>query len=222
MEESFIRCSSPRGELQSSGDQYHRDGGGLQVRTWQLCKCLPETTWRAEFCVCLCACFRDVHQRGLSRPVFLSESDQWDAVLCALVIDLDFDGQKEVLLGTYGQVPAPFYWCTLKLANSIKAVIALDEEDGDSLLYILVCRNFFVTNSNQWGMTTMGSLSYSGGGASRVRCCLLYTWIWLETVWGSSLFLHWRDCISYRFVEQSFGTVISGADVCHHSSPLSS
>lgn len=51
---------------------------------------------------------RDVQQRGLSRPVFLSESDQWDAVLCALVIDLDFDGQKEVLLGTYGQVPAPF------------------------------------------------------------------------------------------------------------------
>ncbi|TWW74309.1 KICSTOR complex protein kaptin [Takifugu rubripes] len=47
--------------------------------------------------------YRDVHQRGLSRPVFLSESDQWDAVLCALVIDLDFDGQKEVLLGTYGQ-----------------------------------------------------------------------------------------------------------------------
>uniref|UniRef100_A0A671TPK9 Kaptin (actin binding protein) n=1 Tax=Sparus aurata TaxID=8175 RepID=A0A671TPK9_SPAAU len=33
----------------------------------------------------------------------LLESDQWDAVLCALVIDLDFDGQKEVLLGTYGQ-----------------------------------------------------------------------------------------------------------------------
>ncbi len=48
--------------------------------------------------------FRDVQERGLSRSVCLSESDQWDAVLCALVIDLDFDGQKEVLLGTYGQV----------------------------------------------------------------------------------------------------------------------
>nr|XP_046267350.1 KICSTOR complex protein kaptin isoform X2 [Scatophagus argus] len=47
--------------------------------------------------------YRDVQDRGLSRPVCLSESDQWDAVLCALVIDLDFDGQKEVLLGTYGQ-----------------------------------------------------------------------------------------------------------------------
>uniref|UniRef100_A0A7N6A0J1 Kaptin (actin binding protein) n=1 Tax=Anabas testudineus TaxID=64144 RepID=A0A7N6A0J1_ANATE len=45
----------------------------------------------------------DVHECGLSRSMCLSESDQWDAVLCALVIDLDFDGQKEVLLGTYGQ-----------------------------------------------------------------------------------------------------------------------
>ncbi|XP_034745550.1 KICSTOR complex protein kaptin [Etheostoma cragini] len=47
--------------------------------------------------------YRDVQEQGLSRSVCLSESDQWDAVLCALVIDLDFDGQKEVLLGTYGQ-----------------------------------------------------------------------------------------------------------------------
>uniref|UniRef100_A0A3P9HM52 Kaptin (actin binding protein) n=1 Tax=Oryzias latipes TaxID=8090 RepID=A0A3P9HM52_ORYLA len=48
-------------------------------------------------------CLRDVQERGLSCSTCLSESDQWDAVLCALVIDLDFDGQKEVLLGTYGQ-----------------------------------------------------------------------------------------------------------------------
>ncbi|XP_040906682.1 KICSTOR complex protein kaptin [Toxotes jaculatrix] len=47
--------------------------------------------------------YRDVQECGLSRSMCLSESDQWDAVLCALVIDLDFDGQKEVLLGTYGQ-----------------------------------------------------------------------------------------------------------------------
>lgn len=47
--------------------------------------------------------YRDVQEVGLSQPVCLLESDQWDAVLCALVIDLDFDGQKEVLLGTYGQ-----------------------------------------------------------------------------------------------------------------------
>ncbi|KAL6099235.1 kptn [Pungitius sinensis] len=47
--------------------------------------------------------YRNVQERGLSHPTCLSESDQWDAVLCSLAIDLDFDGQKEVLLGTYGQ-----------------------------------------------------------------------------------------------------------------------
>ncbi|XP_057677947.1 KICSTOR complex protein kaptin isoform X1 [Corythoichthys intestinalis] len=47
--------------------------------------------------------YRNVQEKGLSQSLFLAESDQWDAVLCALVIDLDFDGQKEVLLGTYGQ-----------------------------------------------------------------------------------------------------------------------
>lgn len=45
----------------------------------------------------------------MSHPVCLLESDQCDAVLCALVIDLDFDGQKEVLLGTYGQVRASLF-----------------------------------------------------------------------------------------------------------------
>lgn len=64
--------------------------------------------------VCLW-CFRDVQERGLSRSTCLSESDQWDAVLSALVIDLDFDGQKEVLLGTYGQVRASLYLSLLKL-----------------------------------------------------------------------------------------------------------
>uniref|UniRef100_A0A8C5FCR3 Kaptin n=1 Tax=Gadus morhua TaxID=8049 RepID=A0A8C5FCR3_GADMO len=46
---------------------------------------------------------RDIQEHGMSHPEFLLESDQWDAVLCALVVDLDFDGQKEVLIGTYGQ-----------------------------------------------------------------------------------------------------------------------
>lgn len=47
--------------------------------------------------------YRDVQEHGLTHSTCLIESDQWDAVLSALVIDLDFDGQKEVLLGTYGQ-----------------------------------------------------------------------------------------------------------------------
>ncbi|XP_071023432.1 KICSTOR complex protein kaptin isoform X1 [Oncorhynchus clarkii lewisi] len=47
--------------------------------------------------------YRDVQKYGVSCHACLSESDQCDAVLCALVTDLDFDGQKELLLGTYGQ-----------------------------------------------------------------------------------------------------------------------
>uniref|UniRef100_A0AAY5F625 Kaptin (actin binding protein) n=1 Tax=Electrophorus electricus TaxID=8005 RepID=A0AAY5F625_ELEEL len=47
--------------------------------------------------------YRDVERSGVSRPVCLADSDQCDAVLCAILIDLDFDGQPEVLLGTYGQ-----------------------------------------------------------------------------------------------------------------------
>ncbi|XP_037543951.1 KICSTOR complex protein kaptin [Nematolebias whitei] len=47
--------------------------------------------------------YRDIQNRGLSWSTCLSDSDQSDAVLCALVIDLDFNGQKKVLLGTYGQ-----------------------------------------------------------------------------------------------------------------------
>ncbi|TRY57329.1 hypothetical protein DNTS_024927, partial [Danionella cerebrum] len=47
--------------------------------------------------------YRDVEHNGLSRQLCLADSDQCDAVLCALVVDLDFDGHQELLLGTYGQ-----------------------------------------------------------------------------------------------------------------------
>uniref|UniRef100_A0A671KVC8 Kaptin (actin binding protein) n=1 Tax=Sinocyclocheilus anshuiensis TaxID=1608454 RepID=A0A671KVC8_9TELE len=70
----------------------------------------PDTNICCLFCtMCLVECkinvcvFRDVEQYGLSRQLCLAESDQCDAVLCALVVDLDFDGQHELLLGTYGQ-----------------------------------------------------------------------------------------------------------------------
>ena len=34
----------------------------------------------------------------------LPHSDLYDSPLCATVADVDFDGQNEILLGTYGQV----------------------------------------------------------------------------------------------------------------------
>ncbi|XP_023690042.1 KICSTOR complex protein kaptin isoform X1 [Paramormyrops kingsleyae] len=47
--------------------------------------------------------YRDVHTCGLTNSICLPESNQYDVVLCALVIDLEFDGNRELLLGTYGQ-----------------------------------------------------------------------------------------------------------------------
>ncbi|XP_032830149.1 KICSTOR complex protein kaptin isoform X2 [Petromyzon marinus] len=47
--------------------------------------------------------YRDVLVRGLSDQAVLPGSDRYDSVLCALVCDVDCDGQDEILLGTYGQ-----------------------------------------------------------------------------------------------------------------------
>ncbi|NWX45808.1 KPTN protein, partial [Steatornis caripensis] len=47
--------------------------------------------------------YRDVLTHGLGDQVILPASDQYDSVLCALVTDIDFDGAREILLGTYGQ-----------------------------------------------------------------------------------------------------------------------
>lgn len=179
MEESFIRCSSLRGELQSSGDQYHRDGSGLQVRTWQLWNvCLKPLGVLSSVCVCVLASEMSIRE---DCPGQCSSQRATSGTLCFVLWSSTWilTGRRRCCWEHMARsqllfTDAPSNLLTLLI---IKAVITLDEEDGDSLLCILVCRNFFVTNSNQWRMTTMGSLSYSGGGASRVQCCLLYTWI---------------------------------------------
>ncbi|NXH22794.1 KPTN protein, partial [Bucco capensis] len=47
--------------------------------------------------------YRDVLQQGLSCQLLLPGTEQLDSVLCALVTDIDLDGNREILLGTYGQ-----------------------------------------------------------------------------------------------------------------------
>ncbi|KAM4695952.1 KICSTOR complex protein kaptin isoform 2-T2 [Rhinophrynus dorsalis] len=47
--------------------------------------------------------YRNVLQNGLQEQLLLPDSDQFDSVLCAVLADVDFDGEKEILLGTYGQ-----------------------------------------------------------------------------------------------------------------------
>uniref|UniRef100_A0ABM5ESF0 KICSTOR complex protein kaptin n=1 Tax=Pogona vitticeps TaxID=103695 RepID=A0ABM5ESF0_9SAUR len=47
--------------------------------------------------------YRNVLQNGLEDQLILPLSDQYDSVLCALVTDVNFDHEPEILLGTYGQ-----------------------------------------------------------------------------------------------------------------------
>nr|XP_056701737.1 KICSTOR complex protein kaptin [Euleptes europaea] len=47
--------------------------------------------------------YRNVLQNGLEDQLVLPLSDQYDSVICALVTDIDFDREPEILLGTYGQ-----------------------------------------------------------------------------------------------------------------------
>ncbi|XP_074872815.1 KICSTOR complex protein kaptin isoform X2 [Carettochelys insculpta] len=47
--------------------------------------------------------YRNVLSCGLTDQLTLPASDRYDSVLCALVTDVDFDGEPEILLGTYGQ-----------------------------------------------------------------------------------------------------------------------
>ncbi|XP_005109877.1 KICSTOR complex protein kaptin [Aplysia californica] len=48
--------------------------------------------------------FWDVVCCGLSQVHHLPYSNSQDVVLCSCVIDIDFDGENEILIGTYGQV----------------------------------------------------------------------------------------------------------------------
>nr|KAG5688364.1 hypothetical protein BaRGS_032932 [Batillaria attramentaria] len=47
--------------------------------------------------------YRNVLSSGLSEVLWLPESDQYDVALCSLAADIEFDGQNEILVGTYGQ-----------------------------------------------------------------------------------------------------------------------
>ncbi|XP_025104068.1 KICSTOR complex protein kaptin-like isoform X2 [Pomacea canaliculata] len=49
------------------------------------------------------AVYRDVIGHGLSEVLWLPDSDRYDVALCSLAADIDFDGQNEILIGTYGQ-----------------------------------------------------------------------------------------------------------------------
>jgi hypothetical protein len=46
---------------------------------------------------------QNVVAKGLEESRILFRSDDYDVTTCAAVTDVDFDGEKEIVLGTYGQ-----------------------------------------------------------------------------------------------------------------------
>lgn len=65
----------------------------------------PEDRWSLLVSSALEAAvvYRRILRRGLAEPLELPGSSGSDAVVCAKVTDVDFDGAAEILLGTYGQ-----------------------------------------------------------------------------------------------------------------------
>ena len=50
----------------------------------------------------LAVIYCNILKNGLTDSAFLSESDQFDCATCCAVADINYDGNKEILIGTYG------------------------------------------------------------------------------------------------------------------------
>ncbi|XP_063231166.1 KICSTOR complex protein kaptin-like [Bacillus rossius redtenbacheri] len=101
--------------------------------------------------------FMDVLNKGFSCVRVLVGSAQFDAVLCSLAADIDMDGQKEILIGTFGQELLVYKlkteaddseWQLLSqrtFANPIQAMMYLDVSgDGVRELIALTLRGVHV------------------------------------------------------------------------------
>lgn len=53
---------------------------------------------------CALVTFRNVLQEGFSKSLVLPYSYQHDSVLAVEVADVDWDGENEIILGTFGKV----------------------------------------------------------------------------------------------------------------------
>ncbi|XP_053577602.1 KICSTOR complex protein kaptin [Bombina bombina] len=77
-------------------EDWRQDGGEVQ-------KYQEEYSVLVTSTIEMSAVYRNVLQNGLEEQLLLPDSDQFDSVLCAVAADVDFDGEPEILLGTYGQ-----------------------------------------------------------------------------------------------------------------------
>jgi len=61
-------------------------------------------------CLEVSVVFVDILNKGLDDMSVLNQSDQFDSVTCSCVADIDFDGNNEIILGTYGQELLVYKW----------------------------------------------------------------------------------------------------------------
>ncbi|KAJ8873438.1 hypothetical protein PR048_024255 [Dryococelus australis] len=101
--------------------------------------------------------YMDIRKNGLDNSHVLAGSSHFDAILCSLTADIDMDGRKEILIGTFGQelLVYKFYderedskWQLLNqrtFANPIHSMMYLDVTgDGVRELIALTLRGVHI------------------------------------------------------------------------------
>ncbi|XP_077993085.1 KICSTOR complex protein kaptin-like [Glandiceps talaboti] len=70
--------------------------------------------------------YRNIFENGLRQQYILKDSEKYDGVLCACLGDVDWDGNLEILLGTYGQELLVYKY--IKAEKSPTTTTASEEE----------------------------------------------------------------------------------------------
>ncbi|XP_046996436.1 KICSTOR complex protein kaptin-like isoform X1 [Schistocerca americana] len=97
--------------------------------------------------------YMNVAQNGLNCSHSLPSSEEFDAVLCSCIADIDMDGEQEILLGTYGQEMLMYKYKSdswvlsgkRTFANPIHSVLYVDVTgDGVKELVVLSLRGVHI------------------------------------------------------------------------------
>ncbi|XP_033116741.1 KICSTOR complex protein kaptin-like [Anneissia japonica] len=76
--------------------------------------------------------YRDVLKNGFKNVKTLPDSNCYDLVMCACVVDIDWDGERELLLGTNGHSLLAYKWCSdEKTKGNLNTGARDDEEKHD-------------------------------------------------------------------------------------------
>lgn len=115
-------CANPGAEFEPADDQ--SDSRLVNTATKHLSQ--------LQIVVCirdgvLCLILRNVITQGFTNMVTLPESDDFDCVTCTCIADVDWDGNNEILLGTYGQVRFVLNACTKCLTPPLVKWVATQQ-----------------------------------------------------------------------------------------------